>query len=171
MIQIFLSATMTKKEKQNDDLLSTVHFRLSPEDTVLLDACAKIDGLPRSAYVRKIILSHIHSELAGKSISATEKCVRKTMENILEVKIKKELLRLNSEIQRANFMQLKSYIMDNPDLDVDDYKSYYYQNDKDSFELTSGKRSFENIIKNMEDRHTADADKPDWLKTLSGEDD
>lgn len=171
MIQIFLSATMTKKEKQNDDLLSTVHFRLSPEDTVLLDACAKIDGLPRSAYVRKIILSHIHSELADKSISATEKCVRKTMENILEVKIKKELLRLNSEIQRANFMQLKSYIMDNPDLDVDDYKSYYYQNDKDSFELTSGKRSFENIIKNMEDRHTADADKPDWLKTLSGEDD
>lgn len=171
MIQIFLSATMTKKEKQNDDLLSTVHFRLSPEDTVLLDACAKIDGLPRSAYVRKIILSHIHSELADKSISATEKCVRKTMENILEVKIKKELLRLNNEIQRANFMQLKSYIMDNPDLDVDDYKSYYYQNDKDSFELTSGKRSFENIIKNMEDRHTADADKPDWLKTLSGEDD
>ena len=171
MIQIFLSATMTKKEKQNDDLLSTVHFRLSPEDTVLLDACAKIDGLPRSAYVRKIILSHIHSELADKSISATEKCVRKTMENILEVKIKKELLRLNSEIQRANFMQLKSYIMDNHDLDVDDYKSYYYQNDKDSFELTSGKRSFENIIKNMEDRHTADADKPDWLKTLSGEDD
>lgn len=171
MIQIFLSATMTKKEKQNDDLLSTVHFRLSPEDTVLLDACAKIDGLPRSAYVRKIILSHIHSELADKSISATEKCVRKTMENILEVKIKKELLRLNSEIQRANFMQLKSYIMDNPDLDVDDYKSYYYQNDKDSFELTSGKRSFENIIKNMEDRHTVDADKPDWLKTLSGEDD
>ena len=171
MIQIFLSATMTKKEKQNDDLLSTVHFRLSPEDTVLLDACAKIDGLPRSAYVRKIILSHIHSELADKSISATKKCVRKTMENILEVKIKKELLRLNSEIQRANFMQLKSYIMDNPDLDVDDYKSYYYQNDKDSFELTSGKRSFENIIKNMEDRHTADADKPDWLKTLSGEDD
>ena len=171
MIQIFLSATMTKKEKQNDDLLSTVHFSLSPEDTVLLDACAKIDGLPRSAYVRKIILSHIHSELADKSISATEKCVRKTMENILEVKIKKELLRLNSEIQRANFMQLKSYIMDNPDLDVDDYKSYYYQNDKDSFELTSGKRSFENIIKNMEDRHTADADKPDWLKTLSGEDD
>ena len=171
MIQIFLSATMTKKEKQNDDLLSTVHFRLSPEDTVLLDACAKIDGLPRSAYVRKIILSHIHSELADKSISVTEKCVRKTMENILEVKIKKELLRLNSEIQRANFMQLKSYIMDNPDLDVDDYKSYYYQNDKDSFELTSGKRSFENIIKNMEDRHTADADKPDWLKTLSGEDD
>ena len=171
MIQIFLSATMTKKEKQNDDLLSTVHFRLSPEDTVLLDACAKIDGLPRSAYVRKIILSHIHSELADKSISATEKCVRKTMENILEVKIKKELLRLNSEIQRANFMQLKSYIMDNPDLDVDDYKSYYYQNDKDSFELTSGKRSFENIIKNMEDRHTAVADKPDWLKTLSGEDD
>ena len=162
---------MTKKGKQNDDLLSTVHFRLSPEDTVLLDACAKIDGLPRSAYVRKIILSHIHSELADKSISATEKCVRKTMENILEVKIKKELLRLNSEIQRANFMQLKSYIMDNPDLDVDDYKSYYYQNDKDSFELTSGKRSFENIIKNMEDRHTADADKPDWLKTLSGEDD
>ena len=151
--------------------MSTVHFRLSPEDTVLLDACAKIDGLPRSAYVRKIILSHIHSELADKSISATEKCVRKTMENILEVKIKKELLRLNSEIQRANFMQLKSYIMDNPDLDVDDYKSYYYQNDKDSFELTSGKRSFENIIKNMEDRHTADADKPDWLKTLSGEDD
>ena len=171
MIQIFLSATMTKKEKQNDDLLSTVHFRLSPEDTVLLDAWAKIDGLPRSANVRKIILSHIHSELADKSISATEKCVRKTMENILEVKIKKELLRLNSEIQRANFMQLKSYIMDNPDLDVDDYKSYYYQNDKDSFELTSGKRSFENIIKNMEDRHTADADKPDWLKTLSGEDD
>lgn len=162
---------MTKKGKQDDDLLSTVHFRLSPEDTVLLDACAKIDGLPRSAYVRKIILSHIHSELADKSISATEKCVRKTMENILEVKIKKELLRLNSEIQRANFMQLKSYIMDNPDLDVDDYKSYYYQNDKDSFELTSGKRSFENIIKNMEDRHTADADKPDWLKTLSGEDD
>lgn len=162
---------MTKKGKQDDDLLSTVHFRLSPEDTVLLDACAKIDGLPRSAYVRKIILSHIHSELADKSISATEKCVRKTMENILEVKIKKELLRLNSEIQRANFMQLKSYIMDNPDLDVDDYKSYYYQNDKDSFELTSGKRSFENIIKSMEDRHTADADKPDWLKTLSGEDD
>ena len=162
---------MTKKGKQDDDLLSTVHFRLSPEDTVLLDACAKIDGLPRSAYVRKIILSHIHSELADKSISATEKCVRKTMENILEVKIKKELLRLNSEIQRANFMQLKSYIMDNPDLDVDDYKSYYYQNDKDSFELTSGKRSFENILKNMEDRHTADADKPDWLKTLSGEDD
>ena len=162
---------MTKKGKQDDDLLSTVHFRLSPEDTVLLDACAKIDGLPRSAYVRKIILSHIHSELADKSISATEKCVRKTMENILEVKIKKELLRLNSEIQRANFMQLKSYIMDNPDLDVDDYKSYYYQNDKDSFELSSGKRSFENIIKNMEDRHTADADKPDWLKTLSGEDD
>lgn len=162
---------MTKKGKQDDDLLSTVHFRLSPEDTVLLDACAKIDGLPRSAYVRKIILSHIHSELADKSISATEKCVRKTMENILEVKIKKELLRLNSEIQRANFMQLKSYIMDNPDLDVDDYKSYYYQNDKDSFELTSGKRSFENIIKNMEDRHTADADKPDWLKTLSGETD
>ena len=162
---------MTKKGKQDDDLLSTVHFRLSPEDTVLLDACAKIDGLPRSAYVRKIILSHIHSELADKSISATEKCVRKTMENILEVKIKKELLRLNSEIQRANFMQLKSYIMDNPDLDVDDYKSYYYQNDKDSFELTSGKRSFENIIKSMEDRRTADADKPDWLKTLSGEDD
>lgn len=162
---------MTKKGKQDDDLLSTVHFRLSPEDTVLLDACAKIDGLPRSAYVRKIILSHIHSELADKSISATEKCVRKTMENILEVKIKKELLRLNSEIQRANFMQLKSYIMDNPDLDIDDYKSYYYQNDKDSFELTSGKRSFENIIKNMEDRHTADVDKPDWLKTLSGEDD
>ena len=162
---------MTKKGKQDDDLLSTVHFRLSPEDTVLLDACAKIDGLPRSAYVRKIVLSHIHSELADKSISVTEKCVRKTMENILEVKIKKELLRLNSEIQRANFMQLKSYIMDNPDLDVDDYKSYYYQNDKDSFELTSGKRSFENIIQNMEDRHTADADKPDWLKTLSGETD
>lgn len=40
---------MTKKGKQDDDLLSTVHFRLSPEDTVLLDACAKIDGLPRSA--------------------------------------------------------------------------------------------------------------------------
>ena len=93
------------------------------------------------------------------------------MENILEVKIKKELLRLSSEIQRANFMQLKAYIMAHPDLDIDDYKSYYYQNDKDSFELTSGKRSFENIIKNMEDRHTADADKPDWLKTLSGEDD
>ena len=80
---------MTKKGKQDDDLLSTVHFRLSPEDTVLLDACAKIDGLPRSAYVRKIVLSHIHSELADKSISVTEKCVRKTMENILEVKIKK----------------------------------------------------------------------------------
>ena len=114
---------MTKKGKQDDDLLSTVHFRLSPEDTVLLDACAKIDGLPRSAYVRKIVLSHIHSELADKSISVTEKCVRKTMENILEVKIKKELLRLSSEIQRANFMQLKAYIMAHPDLDIDDYKS------------------------------------------------
>ena len=161
---------MTKKGKQDDDLLSTVHFRLSPEDTVLLDACAKIDGLPRSAYVRKIILSHIHSELADKSISATEKCVRKTMENILEVKIKKELLRLSSEIQRANFMQLKAYIMAHPDLDIDDYKSYYYQIDKDSFELASGKRSFENTLKSV-DRHTADADKPDWLKTLSGETD
>ena len=138
---------MTKKGKQDDDLLSTVHFRLSPEDTVLLDACAKIDGLPRSAYVRKIVLSHIHSELADKSISVTEKCVRKTMENILEVKIKKELLRLSSEIQRANFMQLKAYIMAHPDLDIDDYKSYYYQNDKDSFELASGKRSFENTLK------------------------
>lgn len=124
---------MTKKGKQDDDLLSTVHFRLSPEDTVLLDACAKIDGLPRSAYVRKIVLSHIHSELADKSISVTEKCVRKTMENILEVKIKKELLRLSSEIQRANFMQLKAYIMAHPDLDIDDYKSYYYQNDKEQF--------------------------------------
>ena len=161
---------MTKKGKQDDDLLSTVHFRLSPEDTVLLDACAKIDGLPRSAYVRKIVLSHIHSELADKSISVTEKCVRKTMENILEVKIKKELLRLSSEIQRANFMQLKAYIMAHPDLDIDDYKSYYYQNDKDSFELAPGKRSFENTLKSV-DRHTADADKPDWLKTLSGETD
>ena len=161
---------MTKKGKQDDDLLSTVHFRLSPEDTVLLDACAKIDGLPRSAYVRKIVLSHIHSELADKSISVTEKCVRKTMENILEVKIKKELLRLSSEIQRANFMQLKAYIMAHPDLDIDDYKSYYYQNGKDSFELASGKRSFENTLKSV-DRHTADADKPDWLKTLSGETD
>ena len=161
---------MTKKGKQDDDLLSTVHFRLSPEDTVLLDACAKIDGLPRSAYVRKIVLSHIHSELADKSISVTEKCVRKTMENILEVKIKKELLRLSSEIQRANFMQLKANIMAHPDLDIDDYKSYYYQNDNDSFELASGKRSFENTLKSV-DRHTADADKPDWLKTLSGETD
>lgn len=44
---------MTKKGKQDDDLLSTVHFRLSPEDTVLLDACAKIDGLPRSRYGAK----------------------------------------------------------------------------------------------------------------------
>lgn len=41
---------------------------------------------------------------------------------------------------------------------------------KNSFELASGKRSFENTLKSV-DRHTADADKPDWLKTLSGETD
>lgn len=160
---------MTKKKKQDNDLLSTVHFRLSPEDIAVLDACAKIDGLPRSAYVRKVILSHIHSTLADQSISVTEKCVRQTLESVLDIRIRKELIKLVKEIQRANFMQLKSYIIDHPDLDPDEYKAYYYQSDKDSYELASGKRSFENTIKNMDKPPSTADEKPDWLKTLAGE--
>ena len=56
----------------------------------MLDCCAQIAGLSRSAYVRKITLSHIRSEMAEKSISNTEKIIRETMETILDIKTKNE---------------------------------------------------------------------------------
>lgn len=172
---------MAGKRRQDDADLSTVHFRLSKDDITLLDCCAKIEGLSRSAYVRKVVLSHIHSELADKSLNITEKIIRQTLETILDLKTKKEaqtLRRLVGEIQRANFMQLKDYIEKHPGLDLSEYRSYYYQCEKESYELSSGKRTFQSVLHiepfndNPSDSFSDSSESiPEWLKALSGEND
>lgn len=166
-----------KKKLPEEKNTSTVHFRLSEEDIAMLDCCAQIAGLSRSAYVRKIALSHIRSEMAEKSISNTEKIIRETMETILDIKTKNEaktLRRLIGEIQRANFMQLKNYIELNPDLDFSEYQAYYYQCEKEAYELSSGKRVLENILhmdplpkEHSESVQNETDALPDWLKVLS----
>lgn len=163
---------MTKKGQQDDLNLSTVHFRLSKDDLAVLDACAQTAGLPRSAYVRKIVLSHIGTEMSNKSINVTEKIIRETLEKLLDIKTKKQdqtLRTLIGEIQRANYMHLKDYIEKHPGLDISEYRSYYFQSDKEAYDFSSGKRSLDNILKAY--ANDVKTEKPEWLKIISGESD
>ena len=103
------------------------------------------------------------------SISNTEKTIRKTLEDIIDIKTKKEaqtLRTLVNEIQRSNFMQLKNYIEQHPGLDPSEHKAYYNQTKREAFEISSGRKSFSSLCT---ESTSANSD-PDWLKILSGND-
>ena len=161
-----------KKQNYEDNQAINVHVRFSPKDVNILDCCAKNHGISRSAYVRAVVLAHIANELAEMSISSTEKIIRNTLENILDVKTKREaqtLRNLVGEIQRANFMQLKSYMEQHPALDPSEYKAYYYQSKQEAFEVSSGRKSFSSILPTPE--QASEDTQPDWLKILTSDDD
>ena len=158
----------TNKEKQK---IHPVMVRLREQDAKALKYLAKLEGLSLSAYARNILSNHLAKENADASISYTEKIVRETLENILDLRGKKEeklLRKLIDEVQRSNMMQLKTYIERKPNLDSSEYRAFYYQSDKEAYELSSGKRTFTDILESTKNNQSVE-DQPDWLKILTGE--
>ncbi len=156
-----------KEKNQNET--EVAHVRLSRKDMEMVDSCAKIEGLSRSAFLRKIICEKVSSEMADHTISHTEKIVRTTLEQIIDIKFKNtfQVLReLLIEVQRANIMELKNYIERHPGLDISEYRTFYYQSEKESFELLSGRKSFEAIFSSFAKEKTIEG-VPEWLKFLT----
>lgn len=157
---------------------TVVTVRLNENDITVLDKCAKFLGISRSAYIRQLVLRHMGEELSEIGIDHTAEVLQKVLENILDVNNKKTLKTLSAlsgEIERANFMQLKNYIELHPGLDESDYRSFYFQSDKEAFEVSSGRKPFSSILPSQEvppqtkQKPKPAADIPEWLKILSGE--
>lgn len=159
------------KNKSEDTQSLNVHVRFSKKDVTTLDGCAKMQGVSRSAYVRDIVLAHMAGKLGDLSVNNTEKIIRTTMEKILDAKLQKDAQTLRSlvgEIQRANQMQLKSYIETHPGLDKSEYINYYYQSKKEAYDIASGKRSFSSVISPEDStENVPDSPVPDWMKIMT----
>lgn len=152
---------------------TSIHVRLSQQDVLILDGCAKMKGVSRSQYVRDIVIAHMSEELANHSVSAIEKIVRTTLENILDVKLEKQaqtLRTLAGEIERANMMQLKRYIEAHPGLDPSEYINYYYQSKKEAYELSSGRITLSSVLPSGKNS-VSEKSVPNWMKIISGDSD
>lgn len=157
----------TNKEKQK---IHPVMVRLCEQDAKALKYLAKLEGF-LCPHMPEISFQIILLKKMLMLPSVIPKIVRETLENILDLRGKKEeklLRKLIDEVQRSNMMQLKTYIERKPNLDSSEYRAFYYQSDKEAYELSSGKRTFTDILESTKNNQSVE-DQPDWLKILTGE--
>ena len=159
----------TIKNKEDVD----VHFRMTKENLAMLDACAETEGISRAQFVRDNILKLIHGTISQYAFSELDGRIRQTVKELLdanfqsEIDLKKKIL---SELERANLMSLKNYILQNPGLDPTEYKAYYYQSKGESQKISKGQLQVESLIERTRMENDLKA-LDDWKKAITeGED-
>ena len=159
----------TIKNKEDVD----VHFRMTKENLAMLDACAEAEGISRAQFVRDNILKLIHGTISQYAFAELDGRIRQTVKELLdtnfqsEIDLKKKIL---SELERANLMSLKNYILQNPGLDPTEYKAYYYQSKGESQKISKGQLQVESLIERTRMENDL-KDLDDWKKAITeGED-
>jgi len=119
------------------------------------------------------ILKLIHGTISQYAFAELDGRIRQTVKELLdanfqsEIDLKKKIL---SELERANLMSLKNYILQNPGLDPTEYKAYYYQSKGESQKISKGQLQVESLIERTRMENDLKA-LDDWKKAITeGED-